>query len=162
MLETKGLLWTLPLQSKLEPEQCRPRKHKRCERGQTQCGHALWVLPTHVSDVCLQSSSLPPGQLNKWAQISDHLRPLVSGCKWDTEETCKQRKPKQTKKRELLWKWWVWQIKTLSLTLTKHWKEPIWEQVQAGTRSYLKLNWPHTAQNSSREIPRYIFTIISF
>ena len=31
-----------------------------------------------------------------------------------------------------------------------------WEQVQAGTRNYLKLNSHHTAHNSSREIPKYI------
>ena len=35
-----------------------------------------------------------------------------------------------------------------------------WEQVQAGTRNYLKLNWLHTAHNNSREIPRFIFTTI--
>ena len=27
-----------------------------------------------------------------------------------------------------------------------------WEEVQARTRNYLKLNWPHTTHNSSREI----------
>ena len=32
-------------------------------------------------------------------------------------------------------------------------------EVQAGTRSYLKLNRTHTDRNSSREIPRYIFTL---
>ena len=34
-----------------------------------------------------------------------------------------------------------------------------WEQVQAGIRNYLKRNWPIIAHSSSREIPRYIFTI---
>ena len=34
-----------------------------------------------------------------------------------------------------------------------------WE-VQAGTRNYLKLNWPHTSHNNSRKIPRCIFSII--
>ena len=37
-----------------------------------------------------------------------------------------------------------------------------WEHVQAGTRDYLTLNWPHTAHKGSRETPRYIFTIITF
>ena len=34
-----------------------------------------------------------------------------------------------------------------------------WE-VYAGTRNYLKLNWPDTARKSSSEIPRYIFITI--
>ena len=29
--------------------------------------HTLWALPTHASDICLQCSSLPTTQLNKWA-----------------------------------------------------------------------------------------------
>ena len=37
-----------------------------------------------------------------------------------------------------------------------------WEQVQARTKDYLTLNQPHTAHHSSREIPRYIFIIITF
>ena len=53
----------------------------------------LWALPTHTSYICLQCSSLPKAQLNKWAQIDDHLH-LVWRLKLDTEETCKQRKPK--------------------------------------------------------------------
>ena len=36
------------------------------------------------------------------------------------------------------------------------------EEAQAGTRKYLKRNWHYTAHNSSKEIPRYIFTIIIF
>ena len=35
--KTQSPLQTVPLQSNLEPEQCRHRKHTRCERGQTQC-----------------------------------------------------------------------------------------------------------------------------
>jgi len=34
-----------------------------------------------------------------------------------------------------------------------------WEQVQAGKRDYLALNWTHTAHNCFRESPRYNFTI---
>ena len=37
-----------------------------------------------------------------------------------------------------------------------------WEQVEARRRNYLTLNWPHTAHNSSREIPICILTIITF
>ena len=37
-----------------------------------------------------------------------------------------------------------------------------WEQVQAGTRDYLTLNWPYTAHNSPKEIPRYIFYCYHF
>ena len=37
-----------------------------------------------------------------------------------------------------------------------------WEDIQVATRNYLKLNWPHTAHNSSREIPRYIFCYYHF
>ena len=33
-----GPLWTAPLQSSLEPEQCRLGKHRLHDRGQTQCG----------------------------------------------------------------------------------------------------------------------------
>ena len=36
------------------------------------------------------------------------------------------------------------------------------EQVQAGRTDCLTLSWPHAAHNSSREIPRYIVTIIIF
>ena len=50
----------------------------------------------------------------------------MSGQKLDTEETCKQRKPKQAKKREPLWKQQVQQIKTLQLILTVHWRRPIY------------------------------------
>ena len=55
--------------------------------------------------------SVLPSPQHAWT--SDHLRLLVSGQKLDTEETCKQRKPKQTKKKELLRKWKVQQIKNL-------------------------------------------------
>ena len=50
------------------------------------------------------------------------------------------------------------------LNWTVHWRDTYrpWEHVQAGTRDYLTLNWPHTAHKSSRETPRYIFTIITF
>ena len=63
-------------------------------KGKPSVAGTLRALPTHVSGVCLQRPSLPTARLNKWAWISDHLRPLVSGWKLDTEETCKQRKPK--------------------------------------------------------------------
>ena len=36
------------------------------------------------------------------------------------------------------------------------------EQVKAETRDYLTLKWPPDAYNSSSEIPRYIYTIITF
>ena len=74
------------------------------EMGQTQCGSYTASTPQHASDICLQCSSLPTAQQNQLAQISDHLHPLVSGQKLDIEETCKQRKPKQTNNREPLWK----------------------------------------------------------
>ena len=54
-------------QNKLEPEQCRSRKHTHHERGQPSTVQSLWALPTHASDICLQCSSLPAAQLNKWA-----------------------------------------------------------------------------------------------
>ena len=38
----------------------------------------------------------------------------------------------------------------------------LWEQLQPRTMDCLTLNWPHTSHNSSRQIPRYIFTIITF
>ena len=38
MHATQGPPWTVPLQSNLEPEQCRLGKHKRHELGYTQCG----------------------------------------------------------------------------------------------------------------------------
>ena len=86
----------MPLQSTqgTEPEQLRPgkcTKHRahfgqcpcraiwslssvdlgsmcRRELGQTQCGPYTMRTPhTHTSDICLQHSSLPTTQLNKWA-----------------------------------------------------------------------------------------------
>ena len=56
-------------------------------RGNPSVAQMLQALPTHASDICLQCSSLPTAQLNQLAQISDHLHPLVSGQKLDTEET---------------------------------------------------------------------------
>ena len=38
MHATQGPPWTVPLQSNLEPEQCRLGKHRRHELGQTYCG----------------------------------------------------------------------------------------------------------------------------
>ena len=37
-----------------------------------------------------------------------------------------------------------------------------WEEVKAGIRNYLKLNWLHNANNSSRVISRYIYIINIF
>ena len=55
------------LQSNLEPEQCRPGKHTHRELGKPSVVHTLQALPTHASNICLQCSSLPTAQLNKWA-----------------------------------------------------------------------------------------------
>ena len=52
----------------------------------------LRALPTHASDISLKCSSLPTAQLNQLAQISDHLHPLVSGQKLDTEEQTEEAK----------------------------------------------------------------------
>ena len=92
--EMQGSLWTVLLHSALEPEQCRPAKHTP-RTGATSVVCTLGARPIHANDICLQCPPPPPTtQLNKWAWISDHLSPLVSGQKLDPEETCKQRKPK--------------------------------------------------------------------
>ena len=53
------------LESSLEPEQCRRGKHVRHERGKPSVAGTLRVLPTQVSDICLQRPSLPAARLNK-------------------------------------------------------------------------------------------------
>ena len=86
---------SVPLQStwEPEPEQLRPgkcTKHRACfgqhpcrtswslnsvdpestcccELGQASVVHTLRARPAHASDICLQCSSLPTAQLNKWA-----------------------------------------------------------------------------------------------
>ena len=69
-----GPLWTVPLQSNLEPEQCRPGKHMRCELGQTQCGPYTVSTP-HTRQWYLFAVFLPPHStieqmsLNKWPPL---------------------------------------------------------------------------------------------
>ena len=64
--------------------------------GKPHVVHRLCALPTHARDIFffLQCPSLSTAQLNEWTWINGHFCPLVSGRKLDTEETCKQRKPK--------------------------------------------------------------------
>ena len=56
----------VPLQSNLEPEQCRPGNHTRCEWGQTQYGWDTASTPHRHQWYLLQCSSLLTAQLNKW------------------------------------------------------------------------------------------------
>ena len=76
------------------PEQCRPGKHTHCEWAQTHCGPDTESTP-HTHQWYLFSLFLPPYStteqvsLNKWPRS-----PPVSGQKVDTEESCKQKKPK--------------------------------------------------------------------
>ena len=65
--------------------------HARREWGKPSVAGTLRVLPTQASDICLQRPFLPTARLNKRTQTRDHLRPLVSGRKLDTEETGKQK-----------------------------------------------------------------------
>ena len=84
----------------------------------------------------------------------------MSGQKLDTEETCKQGSQNKQKEGTALEVTGATnQTPVVNITYVLEGAYRPWE-LQAGTRSYLKLNWPHTAHNSSREIPRYIFTII--
>ena len=53
------------------------------------------TLQAHASVICLQHPFLPTARLNKRGLKSVHHHPLVSGRKSDTEETSKQKKPKQ-------------------------------------------------------------------
>ena len=91
-----GITGPVPLRSNLEPEQCRHGKHTPPWAWENPvCSiHCKRFPKIHTHIICLQCSSLPTTQLNKWAEISDHLCPLVPGQKLDTEETCKERKPK--------------------------------------------------------------------
>ena len=91
---TQGPPQTVPRQSNLEPEKCRPWNHTRSEQGQTQCSWNTLSTP-HTHQGYLFAVFLPPHStteqvsLNKWPP-----RPLVSGRKLDTEETSKQKKLK--------------------------------------------------------------------
>ena len=52
MHATQGPPWTVPLQSNLEPEQCRLGKHKRHELGYTQCGPYTMSTPhIHINQI---------------------------------------------------------------------------------------------------------------
>ena len=88
-----GPLGTVPLQSTLKPKQWRHGKHTPPWHvaNKPSVVPTLQALPTHASNICLQCPSLPTTQLNlnKWPPSL-----LVSGQKFDTEETWKQRKPK--------------------------------------------------------------------
>ena len=62
----QGLLWTVPLQRNLEPEQCRQQEtNAALIYGKASVVHRLQSLPTHARDICLQCSSLSTTQLNK-------------------------------------------------------------------------------------------------
>ena len=77
--------WSL---SSVDPEGTRCR-----ELGQTQWGpYTVSILHTrqwYLFAVCF----LPPHNTTEQVSLSDHIHPLVSRWKLDTEETCKQRKP---------------------------------------------------------------------
>ena len=132
---------------------------------QTQCGPSTMRTP-HACQWYLFTVFLPPHNtteqvsLNKWPPLPPCVRAEIRHQKdLQTEEA------KINKEGELLWKWQIQQLKTLHLILeTVHLRGTYktWEQVQAGTRDNLTLNWTHTAQNSSKEIPRDNFTIITF
>ena len=47
------------------------------------------------------------------------------------------------------------------LPFQQNWLQETGVSFCPGTKNYLKLNWPHTAHNSSREIPK-IFLLLSF
>ena len=55
------------LESTPEPERLSPGKHTLPWAGANPVWSIHWALPTHASDICLQCSSLPTTQLNKWA-----------------------------------------------------------------------------------------------
>ena len=71
------------------------RKAHTVSGGKPSVAGALRALPTQASDVCLQRPSLPAARLNKRTAARDHLRLLVSGRKFDTEETGKHKTNKQ-------------------------------------------------------------------
>ena len=97
------------LHSNLKPEQCRLGKLTHREQGQAQC---CWdtVSTPHTRQWYLFAVFLPPHSTTEQVSLNKRPpRPLVSGRKLDTEETCKHKKP--NKHREPLWKWQVQQIK---------------------------------------------------
>ena len=79
--------------------------------------HPRGALLTHASRICLQCPSFSTAQLSKWS-MSNWLPvlPSVWG-KLDTEETCKQKKPKWAKKGKPPRKWQVQHIKILKLMM---------------------------------------------
>ena len=143
------------LQGSLEPEQCRPRKYMPPWAGANPAwSHTGSAPPTHTRQWHLFAVSLPTDNITE--QVNPNKRPPSPPCvraeirHWrglQTEEA-------KIKKREQLWKWQVQQIKTLSLTLRVHWRGPP-DQLQAGTRKYLKLNYttlPTTAPEKFLDI----------
>ena len=93
--ETQGPLWAAPLKSTLEPEQCRPRKHRPPWAGANPGGpYSASAAHTPAIFVC---SSLPSTK-HSWTSEPKEVTafcPLVSGWKLDNEEACKGSQNKQ-------------------------------------------------------------------
>jgi len=132
---------------------------------QTQCG-PLTVSTPHTRQWYLFAVFLPPNNtteqvsLNQWPPSPPCVR--AESRHWRDLQTEEDRINKEGGNSTC---WQVQQIKALHLileTVRLRGTYKPWEQVQARTRDYLTLNWPHIAHNSSREIPRYIFTTMTF
>ena len=134
-----------------------------CRLGlwQTQCGPSTASTP-HTCQQYLFAVSLPPHNtteqvsLNKWPPLSPCFREEIRH--WRDLQTEEAKINKGRTAMEVT----VATIKNQQLMLKLCiWREAIdLEKSTARTRDYLILNWPYSAHNSSREIPRYTFTII--
>lgn len=67
------------------------KMHGTLDHGHPCMVHPLWTLTTHLNSVCLKCTYLSMAQLSKEAWIKDHFCPFISGWRFDTEDTYKQR-----------------------------------------------------------------------
>ena len=182
---------SVPLQSTWEPEKLRPGKCTKCRAHLAQCPYrapwtvssvdlgsthylGLWqnqhcpytaTLPTHASGY-LFAVSLPlhstteQVSLNKCSPSPPHVRAEIRHWRDLHAEEAKISKEKGITLEVTDATDWNPAVNAETVHLRGNYR--LWEQLQPRTKDCLTLNWPHTAHNSSRQIPRYIFTIITF
>ena len=131
--------------------------------GKTSIVHTLQHSPHMPVGICLQCLSLSTTEqvsLNKCSPSPPHVRAEIRHWRDLHAEEAKISKEKGITLEVTDATDWNPAVNAETVHLRGNYR--LWEQLQPRTKDCLTLNWPHTAHNSSRQIPRYIFTIITF